>query len=349
MKKLIMFVLAASVLISIVFGGCTAPATEDTDTGDTADQSTGEKETILIYVFMPNAGDPYFQNKSYGYTLGQEAAQAEFPDVNIEVKLFDAGGYQNAAEQVAQMEDAIQSGVDGIVLTPCDSEALVPVTKAALAAGIPVINDDIKVNTKCTSEVRENSYRAGTRVGMFIADKLNHEGNVLLMKGPAGADLFVQRGNGVVDTLSKYPGITILDEQFQQDDVVAGKSTVEDWIERFGHDIDALYIHGSVQAVAAAESFKAAGFEKGEVLIVSFDFTEEANRYLADGWIGGLVPAQPVKVAETTVLFAVRAVMGVEVPQTIFTTDDFPISTEDFPTFDASNAMAPEGWTPKLS
>jgi len=347
MKKIIMWMLVLALLVGIMLTGCAAPA--PVETGSDAAGDAAAKETIRIYVLMPNAGDPYFQNKSYGYSLGQAAAEDEFPGVTVEVKLFDAGGYQNASAQVAQMEDAIQSGVDGIVLTPCDSEALVPVTKQALAAGIVVINDDIKVNTQCTSEVRENSYRAGQRVGMWLANEMGYKGNVLLMKGPAGADLFVQRGNGILDVLKNFENIKILDEQFQQDDVVAGKSTIEDWIERFGKDIDALYIHGSVQAVAAAESFKAAGFNKGEVKIVSFDFTEEANEYLADGWIAGLVPAQPVKIARTTVLFAARAIMGVEVPQTIFSTDDIPVSTEDFPTFDNSEAMAPAGWTPKLS
>lgn len=353
MKKILVLLLSALIMLGNLSGCASTSTTQESNSANSSQTEekakTEEQKTYKVVVLMPNAGDPYYQNKSYGYKLGKEAAESEFPAVKIDVKLYDAGGYQNASKQVSQMEDAITQGADAIILTPCDSEALVPVTKQALEKGIVVINDDIKVNTECTSEIRENSYRSGVNVGNFLVHRLGFKGNILMMKGPAGADLFLTRAQGILDELAHYPDIKILDQQFQEDDITAGKGQIEDWIQRFGKDINGIYIHGSVQAVAAAESFKAAGFKPGEVEIVSYDFTDEALDYLREGWITGLVPCQPVKVAKTAVLFAVRALNGVEIPKTIYTTDDFPISAEDLSTFDTSDCMAPAGWKPQLN
>lgn len=360
--KRVWAILVCVALLAALFG-CTAaeegakqngdaPATTGEDTSSTGGQSestSGENEVIKVTVLMPNAGDAYFQNKSYGYTLGEEAAESMFPGCDVQISLYDAGGYEYAEKQISQMEDAITQGVDVIVLTPCDSEALVPTVERAMEEGIVVINDDIQVNTQCTAEVREYPERSGKHVGEFIAEKLNYDGNVCLLKGPAGAALFTSRTAGIMGALEAFPGITILDEQFQADDISAGMSQVEDWISRFGKDIDAIYIHGSSQAIVAADSLKAAGFEPGEIELISYDFTAEAVDYMQQGWITGLVPCQPIKVAKLAVLYGVEAHMGIEIPSCIFTTDDFPVPDEELEYFDTSDCMAPDGWTPELS
>lgn len=350
MKKLIAVLLFLS--LAATLWGCAADthAPDKSGTPDGNVQSApAETKTVKVTVLMPNAGDAYFQNKSYGYSLGEEAAESMFPGCDVQVSLYDAGGYEYAEKQVSQMEDAITQGVDVIILTPCDSEALVPTVEKAMEAGIIVINDDIHVNTQCTSEVREYAERSGKNVGTFLAEKLAYSGNVCLLKGPAGAALFNSRTMGIMSALTHFSGITILDEQFQADDISAGMNQIEDWISRFGHDIDAIYIHGSSQAIVAADSLKAAGFKPGDIELVSYDFTTEALDYMREGWITGLVPCQPIKVAKLAVLYGVEAFMGIDIPTCIFTTDDFPIADEELEFFDTSECMAPDGWAPKLS
>ena len=179
MKKSKIMCIILVLALCLAIAGCgtaePAPAAAENSAPAAANvEETGEKKTVNVMVLMPNAGDTYFQNKSYGYFLGEQSANSEFPELNVVVKMYDAGGYEYAEKQISQMEDAITQGVDVIVLTPCDSEALVPYVEKALDAGIVVINDDIAVNCDCTSAIYENSIRAGKFVGYRMAESMNY-------------------------------------------------------------------------------------------------------------------------------------------------------------------------------
>ena len=99
-----------------------------------------------------------------------------------------------------------------MVVTSCDSDALVPVVKKALSKGIPVVADDVLVNTDTTMKISEHSYRIGVNSAAYLARKLNGKGNVLLLNGPSGAGLFIERNKGMRDELKRYQNIKLLDE-----------------------------------------------------------------------------------------------------------------------------------------
>jgi hypothetical protein len=65
------------------------------------------------------------------------------------------------------------------------------------------------------------------------------------------------------------------------------------------------------------------------------------------GWIDGLIPAQPIKLARVALMDAVHAYMGKKIPKRVYTTDDVVISAEDLKSFDLSDSVAPKGWKPK--
>jgi len=332
--------------VAIAFSGCAKKGEGDKATGGT---DTGQaKKKVTIAVFMSNAGDPYFQNKSYGYIEAQKILESRYPDYDVQVELYDAGGYEYSEKQIAQVEDAIQRKVNAIVLTATNREALVPVVKKAMAAGIPVVNDDVLVKTDTTIEISENSYHVGQAVGDFIARRLNGKGNVVMLKGPAGADLFMERARGAHDEFARYPGIKVIAEQWHPSNIVEARRVMEDFIQAHGKNINAVYAGGTVSAMGAAEALKAAGFKPGEVVIASIDIHDEGIKYMKENWITGLLPAQPVKLARLSVMYAFEAARGNPVPKKIYTTDEFVVDLERLATFDLSECMAPKGWKPPL-
>src|SRR2546425_2598221 len=77
-------------------------------------------QKVRVTVLMSNAGDPYFSNKSYGYQ--QYANQ----DPGIDLEYFNAGGYDKLEVQVSQIENAVQRGVDVLLVTPVDAKGVCP-------------------------------------------------------------------------------------------------------------------------------------------------------------------------------------------------------------------------------
>ena len=80
-------------------------------------------------------------------------------------------------KQIQLVQNAIAAGVDGIVLAPLDSRALVDPVEAAVAKGIPVvIFDSALESTKMVSYVATNNYHGGVLAAQRLGELLKGEG-----------------------------------------------------------------------------------------------------------------------------------------------------------------------------
>lgn len=342
-KKYTLTLLVLVLVMAIVATGCSSAT-------PTPEEKAEEKPTkeYTIAVFMPNGGDPYFQNKSYGYVQGADLLNATQQDAKVNVELNDAGGYDQAEKQISQIEDAMQRGVNAIIVTATDKQALVPVIDKAMAAGIPVVNDDVLVATKTTTQISENSCHVGRNAAEYIARKLNGKGGVIMLKGAPGAFLFTERARCAKEEFARYPDMQVLADDFHMVNIEEGRRLTDDWVQAYGKDIKGVWSTNSTVAIGAVEALKAAGFQKDDTVVVAIDLHPEAIKYMEEGWIDGLVPAQPVKLARMAVQYAFAALQGNKIPDVLYTTDDMVVDAEMLPTFDQSDAVAPEGWKPPL-
>lgn len=307
-----------------------------------------------IAVFIPNGGDPYYQNKSYGYIKAARELG------NIDVQLFDSGGYENIEKQISQIEDAIQRDVDAIVLTPTDSRAVCDSIAQALDAGIPVVADDVMptCDRKVPLGVSEDSVNVGSNECKYLAESIGGNGGIVLLKGPPGAKIAIDRVKGCKDSLKKYPNIKILAEQWGPSNIETGSNLMDDFLAAHHGNIDAAYTFGAVTALGAVNALKSAGQRPGQVKLATIDYHQEVLRYMKQDWIEGTIPAQPVRLAYLTATSAaaladkkpIKGKAGVDscCEKRLYTGDENMVRLKDLDTFDTSNAVAPEGWKPPL-
>ena len=76
--------------------------------------------------------------------------KSNLPDVDLIV----TNGENNASKQVTDVESLIAQGVKILIISPVTADALTPVVKQAMDAGIPVVTLDRKVNTDVTAAHR---------------------------------------------------------------------------------------------------------------------------------------------------------------------------------------------------
>ncbi len=306
-----------------------------------------------IAVFIPNGGDPYYQNKSYGYS---EAAK----ELNADVQMFDSGGYENVEKQIAQVEDAIQRKVDAIVLTATDSKGMCGPIEQALDAGIPVVADDVMptCSTKVPYGVSENSVNVGKQECIYLAEAIGGKGGIVLMKGPPGAKIAIDRANGCKEGLKEYPDVKIVGEQWGPSNIETGNKLMDDFLSAQKGKVDAAYTFGAITALGAVNALKSAGQKPGDVKLATIDYHPEVLRYMKDKWIEGTIPAQPVRLAKMAATAAadladkkdVEGESGVDecCEKRSYTADEEVVTAKEFETFDTSNAVAPDGWKPPL-
>src|SRR5215208_8517629 len=81
-------------------------------------------ETVLVDMKGPGAGNPF-------WAAVEEGAKAKGKELGVEVRVMSPPQESDVAAQIAQIEDQIAQGVDGIALAPTDPNALAPVVDAA--------------------------------------------------------------------------------------------------------------------------------------------------------------------------------------------------------------------------
>jgi ribose transport system substrate-binding protein len=116
-------------------------------------------------------------------------AEANLPDVNLII----TNGENQASKQVSDVESLIAQGVKTLIISPVTADALTPVVKQAMDAGIPVVTLDRKVNTDVTLHIGADNVLIGKTAGEFVCETLGGKGNVIEIQGTAGASATVDR------------------------------------------------------------------------------------------------------------------------------------------------------------
>src|SRR5258708_12469182 len=97
----------------------------------------------MVIASLHNLSEPFFI--AMRHELESEAAR-----LDVDVSVVD--GQSNSAKQTADIEAAIASGANGIILAPTNVNALAPAVESVLKAAIPIVTIDPRVhNTSATS------------------------------------------------------------------------------------------------------------------------------------------------------------------------------------------------------
>jgi ribose transport system substrate-binding protein len=213
---------------------------------------------------------------------GAEVAGKQF---NVEVTPYD--GENDPGKQTSQVEDAIAAKYDAILLNPVSAEALVPATKKANAAGIPVFSLDRDVvggDRICyigTSNVKAAEEGARTLVKALEASGKSKPWKVVHLWGTPGASSAMERSEGVhnvLDSLVKAKTVEMVADLTAQFQKPTGMKVMEDILATTS-DIDGVVTGNDDMALGALEALKGAGVKVGfpdGVIIVGFDAIDPA-------------------------------------------------------------------------
>src|SRR5215216_5517963 len=92
-----------------------------------------QDEKLKIAFSVPGLQFPFFVHMMN--IAEQKAAE-------LDIELIKSDGKDNTATQIAGLETLITQGVDGIVVSPREVQALAPAIQEVIDAGIPVVTVD---------------------------------------------------------------------------------------------------------------------------------------------------------------------------------------------------------------
>jgi rhamnose transport system substrate-binding protein len=129
--------LALMILVSMALAACDSgsPTATPVTSAPTATAGGASSGSGKNYLLVPkNLGNPYFDTANKG---AQEAAG----ELGVTVT-YQGSATADASQQIQLLNSLISQGVSGLAISANDSDALVPVGKVAIEAGIPVVSWD---------------------------------------------------------------------------------------------------------------------------------------------------------------------------------------------------------------
>lgn len=233
---------------------------------------------------------------------------------DVELTVVDAGG--DAAKQLQQVETFISQKVDAIIMQPQEQEACSPAIDKAKAAGIPIINCNSLTITEPDAYVGSNDSESAEIAMTYIAKQLGGKGNVLMMHGHPGQTAEVKRTEGAMDILAQNPDMTLLDEQTADWDRAEAMTLMENWIQAYGDQINAVFCQNDEMALGALNALVQAG-KKDNVLVVGVDAIDDALQSVKDGKMDATVYQDCKGQAEGAIEAAYKLAKGESVEKEI--------------------------------
>lgn len=157
----------------------------------------------------------------------------------------------SAPDQVAAIRTLISSGVNAIIADPADSKALNSVIAQAKARGIVFVAVDQPVTSSDAYDVTNNQEEYGYLGALWLAKKLKGHGNVLELRGAAGAPADAERQAGFEKAMKKYPGIKVVKQVYTGWEYgTAGQDALQ--VLNSGAKIDGIWTSGTDYTVVNA-------------------------------------------------------------------------------------------------
>ncbi|SDA93418.1 inositol transport system substrate-binding protein [Pseudomonas sp. NFACC15-1] len=227
----------------------------------------------------------------------------------------------DVVKQLSQVESFISQKVDAIIVNPVDTAATQRITKAAVAAGIPLVYvnrrpDDPKLPEGVVT-VASDDLEAGRMQMQYLAEKMGGKGDIVILLGDLANNSTANRTKGVKEVLAKYPGIKIEQEQtgiWLRD---KGMTLVNDWLTQ-GREFQAVVANNDEMAIGAAMALKQAGTKPGTVLIAGVDGTPDGLNAIKKGEMAVSVFQDAKGQADGSIDTAVKMVKKQPVEQAVW-------------------------------
>jgi len=264
---------------------------------------------------------------------GAEKARLELAASGIEVNLIWKGPLKedDREQQIQVVENFIGRHVDGIVLAPLDSRALVAPVETAARGKIPVVIIDSGLASKVPASFVATDNREGGRIAArHLGALLGGKGNAIMLRYAVGSNSTEEREAGFLEVMQKeFPGIRLLStDQHAGATRDSAKRVSENLLSRFGQEVNGVFACNESAASGMLLALRDAGLA-GKVKFVAFDSGETLNAGLQAGEVQGFVVQNPLNMGYLGVKTVIAVLRGQAVPARIDTGVGF-VTKENF-------------------
>ena len=267
-------------------------------------QGTAATKKIKIGVTMPTADHGWMGGANWWAKKAIDDWKVK--DKNVEF-IFKTS--PDVTKQVADIEDMLVQGVNGLVIFPFESAPLTPIVEKAYDKGVYIVVLDRGVTKPVYDVYLSNDDESYARQAMeWICKQLNYKGNVVLIEGVPSviSDLRTQTAK---DVAAKYPGITVLDSQPGMWNKEKALAVMENYLAKY-KAIDAVYTADDDMLEGALQAYKESGRKDIKIMFGGAAKKEIVKRIMDGDPLVRANATYPPDVCATAVSLAVVGIRG---------------------------------------
>lgn len=249
--------------------------------------------------------------------------EARAKELGMELLIEDA--QWDIARQQSQIENFIASKVDGIIVVAVDADAGIAMSKAAAAAGIPIVfanSQPSNVNELPEKQVfvGSNQLEAGGIPAREVCRMLGGKGKVAMMMGELGSVLARERTQAAHDVFAteECKDVKIVEEQTARWSRTGALDLMTNWLSA-GIEFDAVIANNDDMAMGAIQAMKTAGRSLDNVIVAGIDATPDALAAMQAGDMKVTVFQDGKKQGEASVDAMARLLKGEPIDSITFT------------------------------
>ena len=217
--------------------------------------------------------------------------------------------------QVEQIEEMLEMGIDVLVITPVDTDQIVPVLEKAKQQGaiVVVLDTDAADSEVADCTIRSDNYNAGVIVGKQFLEQ-HKTGRVVVMTHEA-AQSGQDRVQGFLDTVSGVNGIEIVRQVECKGQMEIAMPRMQEVI-REETDFDVVFCLNDLSAVGVV-----AALEENDMLdevdVYGVDGSPDSKALIKEGMMEATAAQFPTEIGEQAADVIYRLLNGESVEKQI--------------------------------
>ena len=261
--------LSAAVALSACGGG---------DEG-AADGGSGDGE--LTFTMLPkNLGNPYFDTSTSGAKEAAEELGVSLEEVGPEAASPDA--------QVSYINTAAQQGVDALILSANDPEALCDAIDEARQAEVKVVTFDADTNPDCRDLFVNQATAEGIAASQLelISEQIGGAGEIAVLSASANAtnqNAWIEMMQAELESNPDYADIELVDVVYGDDEDQKSFDQTEALLQNHP-DLKGI-ISPTTVGIAAAARYLSDSQYKGKVALTGLGTPNQMRPYVEDGTV----------------------------------------------------------------
>src|SRR3954447_1039649 len=267
---------AVTLVASLPLPAC---GSSDSDGGSDGASGGGGGGGNTTVTFLPkNLGNPYFDTSSKGGKAAVEEFGGTFDEVGPDTASPDA--------QVSFINTAAQQGVNALVVSANDPQAICDALDQASSAGTKIVTFDSDTNPDCRDLYINQATAEGIAKSQVdqISKQIGDSGEVAILSAAANAT----NQNAWIDLMKKdlaadHPNVKLVDTVYGDDDDQKSFDQTAALLQK--HPTLKGIVSPTTVGIAAAARYLSTSSSKGKVALTGLGTPNQMREYVKDGTV----------------------------------------------------------------